>query len=199
MSYQASKTMKINVDPLYIKSLNRSEELGYKNIFYHPTWLSDSSNDNSTVKMFRIGSFNVLSLGDVEKDNIASALGRSRFICQEVDILILAHHGAECVLNSKKFFSHVKPKIAICTSDYQNKYEHPRQSVRDTLRELEIPVFTTKTGDIIIESIRGHREHYKLKNLISNSEKINSSYDHISKKSHYLKMNSDARRNCYLK
>lgn len=198
MGYQASKQMKIKVDPPYIKSLDSSKELGYKNIFYHPTWLSDSSNDNSTVKMFRTGSFNVLSLGDVEKDDIASVLRRSKFICQEVDILILAHHGAECALNSKKFFSHVKPKIAICTSDYQNKYEHPRQSVRDILYELKIPVFTTKTGDIIIESIRGHREHYKLTNLISNSWKINSSYEFISKKSHYLKMNLDARRNRYL-
>lgn len=199
MSYKTSQKRKIKVDPPYIKSLDHSEKLGYKNIFYHPTWLSESSNDNSTVKMFRTGSFNVLSLGDVEREDIASSLRRSKFICQEVDVLILAHHGSECALNTKKFFSHVKPKITICTSDYQNQYEHPRPSVKQTLYDLEIPVYTTKTGDIIIESIKGHREHYRLTNFITNGEKISSSRDFISKKSHFLKMNLDARRNRYLK
>ena len=54
------------------------------------------------------------------------------------------------------------------------------------------PLFT-------IESIKGHREHYKLTNLITNGDKISSSRDFISKKSHFLKMNLDARRNRYLK
>lgn len=199
MKYQLPKKKIVKVDPSYIKSLDKSKGFGYKNILYHPTWLSDSSNDNSTVKMFRTGSFNVLSLGDVEDEHIASALRRNKFLCQEVDVLILAHHGAECALNTKKFFSHVKPKITICTSNYQNMYEHPRESVRDTLYKLEIPVYTTKMGDIIIESIRGHRESYELTNFCANGDKISSSKVFTSKKSHFLKMNLDAKRNRYLK
>lgn len=197
MKYKIPTRSRVKVDPPYIQSLDTSKELGYKDILYHPKWLSTSSNDNSTVKMFRTGSFNVLSLGDVEDENIAASLRRNRLLCQEVDVLVLAHHGAECALNTKKFFSHVKPKITICTSNYQNMYEHPRPSVRDTLHKLEIPVYTTKTGDIIIESIRGHREHYELTNFCANGNKISSSKILTSKKSHYLKMNLDARMNRY--
>ena len=197
-SYNINVKRKIRVDPPYIKSLKNSKALGYENILYHPSWESPLANDNSTVKMFRMGSFNVLSLGDVEREDIASSLRRCKFICEEVDILILAHHGAECALNTRKFFTHVKPKITICTTDYCNRYDHPRDSVRKILHDLKIPIYTTKTGDIIIESINGHRADYKLTNYQTNGEDIRSISEYVSKKSHFVRQNLDARRNRYL-
>lgn len=41
---------------------------------------ANNANNNSTVKQFRSGSFNVLSLGDVESTNISSYLRRVRSI-----------------------------------------------------------------------------------------------------------------------
>ncbi len=63
-----------SIDPPYIDSLNTASELRYRDIFYHPKKLYPSANNNSTIKFFRRGSFNVLSLGDVEDQNIAAML-----------------------------------------------------------------------------------------------------------------------------
>ena len=118
----------ISVTPAYIKTLNSAENYGYNDIIYHPRFLDDtSSNDNSTVKHFRSGSFNVLSLGDVESNNIAAGLRRLSTINKEVDVMILAHHGADNGFTTSSFIKSVRPKIAIATANYDNKFDHTRQ------------------------------------------------------------------------
>lgn len=189
----------VKVDPNYIDSLNTVDDSQfYKDIYYHPKVMYSSSNDNSLVKMFRKGCFNVLSMGDVEHQNISSCIRRSQKACKEVDILILAHHGANCYTNSKNFLSHIKPKVAICTSPYGSQHAHPRQEVRDSLYDLEIPIYTTKTGDIIIESTGAHQGSFKLTNYngggVSN---VSSTKIFESKKKAILSMNADTRRNYY--
>ena len=66
------------IDPPYIASLEHAQSFGYRDIFYHPRQLHDASNDNSTIKFFRRGAFNVLSLGDVEAPEIAGLLRRCK-------------------------------------------------------------------------------------------------------------------------
>lgn len=193
------KTTLRKVGPPYINSLNKAEKLGYKNIFYHPRSLYEDSNNNSTVKFFRSGSFNVASLGDVEDTNISAMLARSNMFSQELDILILAHHGANNGFITSNFLRKTKPSVAIASSNYDNKYEHPRQEIRDLLYEHDVPLFTTKTGDIIIESIPPHTRNYKVFNLISNSEKISSINTFKSKKSKFLSYNADSIRNHFNK
>lgn len=69
----------ISVTPEYISSLDEAENYGYRDTLHHPKFIDkESSNNNSTVKHFRSGSFNVLSLGDVECNNIAAGLRRQR-------------------------------------------------------------------------------------------------------------------------
>jgi competence protein ComEC len=188
----------IAINPVYIKALKSASELCYRNIFYHPRFLTDGdSNNNSTVKLFRDGCFNVASLGDVEDTNIGAYLRRCKIFKREVDILLLAHHGADCATNSKRFLEVVKPKIAICASNYDNKFEHPKKEVRERLYELNIPLFTTKTGDVIIHSLPPHANKFRVFNLISNSTEISSQKDFSTKKGHFLSMNSDTLRNIY--
>ncbi|MDE2422486.1 MAG: hypothetical protein KGO49_15055, partial [Gammaproteobacteria bacterium] len=115
----------------------------------------------------------------------------------EVDILILAHHGADCDTNSKKFFRTIKPIVAICSSQYGNQFDHPRQCVSDSLYELDIPKFTTKTGDVVISSISGHRGIFQVDNYKSNSSEISSSRKFEAKKRRLLSNNSDTIRNNY--
>ncbi|EEH26134.1 conserved hypothetical protein [Burkholderia pseudomallei Pakistan 9] len=172
--------------------------LGYKDLFYHPRKIyENSSNDNSTVKVFRAGSFNVASLGDVQHSNIGSYLRSCRIFCSEVDILVLPHHGAPSDITTRKFFEEVRPTVAICTSNYDNQYSHPCDEIRSILHELGIPIFTTKTGDVIIESMHGHTTQYQLTNLISNSQKVSSAYVFESKKAKLLSRNADTIRNVY--
>lgn len=40
----------------------------------------------------------------------------------EVDILILAHHGADNGFTTPEFLQTLSPRLAICTSDYGNQY-----------------------------------------------------------------------------
>lgn len=185
----------IKVDPEYIKSLPSKSKHGYSNIIYHPKTIkhqAEFANDNSTVKFFRTGSFNVLSLGDVEDFQIASYLRSYRAIKNEVDIMILAHHGADNGFTTSSFLKIVRPKVAIATSNYDNQYEHPKQKIRELLFHNDIDLFTTKTGDIIIESIKSHIGEYKVTNLISNSEKISKQKNFKSKKMEIYNKNDDS-------
>ena len=65
-----------------------------------------------------------------------------------------------------------KPKIAICSSNYDNQFEHPKQSIRDMLYQEGVTLYTTKTGDVVI--ICNEDNKVDAYNLISNSEKVSS-------------------------
>lgn len=183
------------ISPPYIASLNPASELGYGDIMYHPKQLYKKSNDNSTIKLFRGGSFNVLSLGDVEHENIAAMLRRCNTLCREVDVMILAHHGADNGFTTKSFLERIKPSVAICSSNYDNQYDHPNYEIRKLLYELNIKLFTTKTGDVIIESIGGHKNNYRVTNLITNSTRESSAYEYKAHKARLLSMNQDTLNN----
>lgn len=183
------------ITPDYIKSLATAEQLGYREIVYHPKQLREKSNDNSSIKFFRSGSFNVLSLGDVEDPSIAAMLKRCTTLCNEVDVLILAHHGADNGFTTKDLLERLSPRMAVCSSNYDNQFDHPKEEIRDMLYELDIPIYTTKTGDLIVESIGSHTKLYRATNLISNSQRISSTRDFESRKWHRLTMNSDTQRN----
>lgn len=190
----------IQVTPDYISSLDSAENYGYRDTLHHPKFIDeDSSNDNSTVKHFRSGSFNVLSLGDVESPNIASGLRRQRVINQEVDVMILAHHGADNGFTTSAFIKTVRPKIAIASADYANQFAHPKQDIRDLLHKHDVKLFTTKTGDVVIYSMGNHEGHYRIVNLKAGSNEISSKYDFYARKSEFLSMNKDTIRSRILR
>jgi competence protein ComEC len=72
-------------------------------------------------------------------------------LAAEVDVLILPHHGADNGFTNEDLLRHLNPAVAVCSSNYDNQYDHPRDSVRSLLYGLDIPLFTTKTGDCVIE------------------------------------------------
>ena len=188
----------IAINPDYVKSLKSTEELAYRDVLYHPRYLFDGeSNNNSTIKLFRRGCFNVASLGDVEDVNLGAYLRRCKIFKREVDVLLLAHHGADCPTNSKTFLEATQPKIAICSSQHSNQFDHPKPEVRQRLFDLGIPIMTTKTGDVIIRSLAPHSHKFRAVNLIANSTKISSERDFVTRKSHWLSMNADTLRNLY--
>ncbi len=174
------------LDSTYLSTLNNAQAWKSNNIIYNQGEY-ESSNDNSSIKFFRSGKFNVLSLGDIDSPDIAKYLVRHDILRNEVDILILAHHGAENGVNTDEFIKAIKPTITICTSDYGNEYEHLKQLVRNILQSNNIPLYTTKTGDVIIEStMKKHPcsvftetpilfEAFNVKNLQSNSMEVSSS------------------------
>jgi competence protein ComEC len=187
----------MHITPAYINGLDHASALAFNDMFYNPYHIVQNANDNSTVKLFRGGSFNVLSLGDVEDSLIGARLRRSRILGSETDVMILAHHGADNGFTTKKFLRHIDPTVAICSSNYDNQYDHPRQEIRDLLHEEGIQLKTTKTGDVIVRSIGDHTGVYEVINLKAKSTEISSTGMFVSKKVHILDADGDALRQRY--
>lgn len=185
------------INPPYISSLRSATDFEYRDIYYHPKRLLDKSNDNSTAALFRRGCFNVLSLGDLENPDISSMLRRDKVLKRETDVMILAHHGADNGFTTKRFIEALQPRVAICSSDYDNKFDHPRDGIRNLLREGGVDLFTTKTGDVLIESLNTHRVSYRVINLCADSAKIRSVKEYRPRKADYLAMNLDSLRNVH--
>ncbi len=185
------------IDPPYVNALNPASALGYRDIVYHPKYLSEKSNDNSTVQLFRTGCFNVASLGDVENNMISARLSKCRVFNSEVDVMILAHHGADNGFTTSRFLRTVRPTVAICSSDYDNQYDHPREEISELLDKYGIPRFTTKTGDIALQSLAPHTHTYRLINLKADSTERSSEREFKSKKSAKLQHNLDTVRGVY--
>lgn len=181
-----------DINPDYIKSLSVAGELGYRDVLYHPTFIDpDTDNNNSTVKLFRRGCFNVLSLGDVESENLSARLRRDKYLSRETDVLILAHHGADNGFTNKKFLRSVKPKVAICSSNYDNQFSHPRPGIRQLLFDEGIKLFTTKTGDVVVASRGESHDDFVVTNLIKGSTEVSSQIQFKAKKQGLLSMNMD--------
>jgi competence protein ComEC len=153
----------------YITNLSNAQTLGSNNVVYHSTYDSDIKNDMSLIKLFRSDGFNVLSLGDCESQEIANYLLRAGFITSEVDVLILPHHGADNGFLTGEFLDKVKPRIAVCSSNTGNQYEHPKPNIRALLSTRNIPLMTTKRGDVIVLHEENTTSSRAL-NLISNNE-----------------------------
>ncbi|THD42372.1 MAG: hypothetical protein E7774_15980 [Bradyrhizobium sp.] len=186
------------ITPEYIAGLDIAETLAFKNVLYHPRWIDpDCANNNSTVELFREGSFNVLSLGDVESDNLSARLRRDKYLRREVDVMILAHHGADNGFTNRQLLEHLEPKLAICSSDHDNQYDHPADEIRKLLYEQGVKLMTTKTGDVVIRSIGDHTGAFRATNLIAGSTKVSSEYDFTSKKAKLLSYNADTIRQLY--
>lgn len=184
------------IDPPYVCSLDPAKGLGYNDIVFHPKELAEASNDNSTVKIFRAGMFNVLSLGDIESASIGARLRQSKILCRETDVMILAHHGAEGGITTRKFLNHIDPRLGICTSNHGNQYDHPSPKIRGLFDDSR-PLYTTKRGDVIIRSIEGHHTQFEVVDLEAGSTKEASRRLFTAKKSRLLRANADAIRNTY--
>lgn len=109
-------------------------------------------------------------------------VSRCKTLRREIDVLILAHHGADSGFTTKSFLDELKPKIAVCSSNCDNQYDHPSQEIRKLRYKQDIRLFTTKTGDVIVRSMGSHRIDYQVANLIRNSTKISSVYDYKARK-----------------
>jgi competence protein ComEC len=187
-----------HITPAYIDRLTHADRLAFRNTYYNPMHIDDDcANNNSTVVQFRTGSFNVLSLGDVESPVISARLRRARMLQLETDTMILAHHGADNGFTTKQFLSNLAPHLAICSSDYDNQYDHPRDEIRELLHERGIRLMTTKTGDVIVRSIGSHDGDFQAINLKADSSEISSHCNFRSKKAKLLSYNDDTIRQLY--
>lgn len=152
--------------------IKNAERLKGKDVLLNPIVISDSSNDNSVIKFFRRGSFQVLSTGDCEAEDISKRIQNNEIVNCEVDVLVLPHHGSEHSILTPEFLKALNPKVCICTVDYKNKFGHPDKKVVTWIEQDGIPYISTKTGDVIIQTVDNRT--FKVSNYVSNNESLES-------------------------
>ena len=162
------------IDPNFINNLESGVSAAYSTILYNPTCVREKHNDMSTVALFRIGRFNVLSLGDCENSEIAQSIMNDSIASGETDVMLMAHHGADNGFTTNDFIRKIAPRIAICASDYDNQYDHPREEIRQILYDNGVPLYTTKTGDVLVVCSTDNIVH--VINYKGNGEEISSEY-----------------------
>ena len=146
----------IEVNNSYIRSLPIAQNGSSNNVVYQGDYLSLKKNDWSLIKLFRSMGFSVLSLGDLESCRVSTRLSKNSILSNELDVLILPHHGADNGFITGEFLDALNPKIAICSSNNCNQYDHPRQNIRNMLSSRGIPLMTTKRGDVVIGQLEGN-------------------------------------------
>lgn len=192
----AHKEKAVKIDPAYIAKLSETEDLAYRDIFYGPKMIYDDPNNNSTMKLFRRGAYTVLSLGDVGHSDMSSRIRRASVVKAEMDVLVLPHHGADNGFLSNNFLKHVKPTFAICCADHNNQFGHPKEEVRQLLSGRKVDLYTTKTGDVIVESVGKNHRQLKVTNLKLGSTEVSSEKTYHSKRGGlFSRLNLDSLRN----
>lgn len=166
----------------WIESLSAGTARGTNDIVYKSDFDGDNKNDKSLIKLFRSNGFNVASFGDCESRSISDRLTfNNSFMCTEMDIMILAHHGANNGFTNKDFLSATRPVFVVCSSNYDNQYEHPKEEIKEMLYELGISIFTTKTGDVVVYQESG-TDKAIVYNLISDNTQVSSKKQFIPKR-----------------
>jgi competence protein ComEC len=140
----------VEITPAYIAGLPGETRWSDRNVLFPTDPNAEKHNDRSLIKLFRSASFTVLSLGDCESEEIGQRLMRSEIFREEVDVLILPHHGANNGFITDSFLKTIKPQVAVATSNRGNEYDHPRPEIRALLAANDIPLMTSKDGDAYV-------------------------------------------------
>ncbi|WP_436516387.1 ComEC/Rec2 family competence protein [Ekhidna sp. To15] len=150
---------------------NQAQSWGYSK-FTHSQDLSkyQKSNDKSVIHMWRTGNISVLSVGDLESPELASKLAVNTLM-KEVDVLILSHHGSSPDFTTKEYLEALSPKVCLALVDRKNQFGHPNPNVYRRVNEASW-YFSTKDGDVIIETYGENHDCFQVFNYVSNGEKL---------------------------
>ena len=115
-----------------------------------------NENNNSSVIYTELNNYKFLFMGDagveVEKDLI------EKYNLNDIDVLKVGHHGSN-TSSSKEFIDSVNPKYSIISVGKNNRYNHPKDSVLETLSNSKI-YRTDIDGSI---EIKINKNGYKIK------------------------------------
>jgi competence protein ComEC len=111
-----------------------------------PEFTGKSDNERSCVLRVSNAYHSVLLTGDIEKDAELQLVTPQHSLAAEV--LILAHHGSK-YSSSYTFLDAVQPKLAIASSGYLNRFNHPHPETIARLTQHAIPwLNTVQSGTI---------------------------------------------------
>lgn len=97
-------------------------------------------NDASLVVRLRLGSQAALLAGDVEREGESALLRRPGGL--RATLLKVPHHGSR-TSSSEAFLAAVQPGVAVVSSGYRNRFNHPHPEVVERYRALGIRLYRT--------------------------------------------------------
>jgi competence protein ComEC len=109
------------------------------------------SNDSSCVLQIQVGNYRLLLPGDIEAD-------RERILAQfwgaelASDWLLAGHHGSK-TSTTPTFLKRVQPQIAVISTGYANRFNHPHASVVEYLQRQDVTIFSTATAGAVTFNI----------------------------------------------
>ena len=140
-----------------IKALKRKNIKYYKNIeniyirntpiYFLNTGIYNNENDNSNVLYFIVNNYKFLLMGDAGVDKEKDIL--NEYSIEDIEFLKVGHHGSD-TSSSKEFIDIMNPKYSIISVGENNRYNHPKKSVLNTLSNSKI-YRTDKDGSIEIK------------------------------------------------
>ncbi len=138
--YKGVSTIKLSKETLYF--LNTIDYL--------------NENENSSVIYFNYNNFGFLFMGDagIEKENDLLNI----YNLPEIDFLKVGHHGSD-TSSGNYFINNINPKNCLISVGKDNKYNHPKESVLQTLGTCAI-YRTDKDGSI---EIKLNNANYEIK------------------------------------
>lgn len=95
------------------------------------------------------GEISFLFTGDAEAQTERAIIERGHEVSST--IFQLGHHGSY-TSNNKAFLEQVQPELTIYSAADGNSYGHPHKEVIETLMQLDIPVYGTEYGTILINT-----------------------------------------------
>ena len=131
-------------------------DLGTYQLQFLNTREYNNENDNSNVIYLDYNNYKFLFMGDAgvekEKDILAE------YYIENIDFLKVGHHGSN-TSSSKYFINTINPKYSLISVGENNKYNHPKSSVLDILKNSKI-YRTDLDGSL---EIKLNKSGYKIK------------------------------------
>lgn len=134
----------------------------------HPVAGESAGSDNNRSCVLRVsrGQAAVLLPGDLEQVAEQDVLRRHRPGDLQADLLVLGHHGSRNA-SSPDWLAAVRPRWAIASAGYRNRFRHPSPALLQRLRDAGIPWRNTaESGALVAEldsrglrRLQGFREH----------------------------------------
>ena len=118
----------------YYKELSELSVFNNK-LYFLNTSIYNNENDNSNVLYFNYNNYQFLFMGDASIEKEKDIL--NEYSIEDIDFLKVGHHGSD-TSGSKEFIDIMNPKYSIISVGENNRYNHPKKSVINTLSNSKI-------------------------------------------------------------
>jgi competence protein ComEC len=113
-----------------------------------PTTHVAKENDDSCVVLISDGLHKVLLTGDISQKVEARLM--QRYPKLKTDVLIVPHHGSK-TSSSEKFIAQLRPKVAIVSAGFLNRWRMPVTEVTKRYHQYSVQLLNSaESGQIVI-------------------------------------------------